>query len=139
MGFGAVLLPLLGAAFGALIAWLLFRGETAGTRSRLSFTQSELASARAEVTRLTQSNAQHGAKIAALEATLVHERTANEEKLDLLNRATSELREAFQALSAEALKSNNQAFLELAKTSLQKFQSEAKGDLETRQKAVQTL
>jgi len=139
MGISIVLLPALGAAFGAFIAWLLFRTETAGTRSRLSLIQSELANARLEVTRLTQSNAQQGAKIASLEATLVHERSANSEKVDLLNHATTELREAFQALSADALKSNNQAFLELARTSLQRFQSEAKGDLESRQKAVETL
>ncbi|HZU31019.1 MAG TPA: DNA recombination protein RmuC, partial [Candidatus Angelobacter sp.] len=41
--------------------------------------------------------------------------------------------------SAEALKSNNQAFLQLAQTTLAKFQSEAKGDLELRQQAVENL
>ncbi len=52
---------------------------------------------------------------------------------------TQELRESFQALSAEALKSNNQAFLHLAQSTLEKFQSEAKGDLELRQQAVENL
>jgi DNA recombination protein RmuC len=52
---------------------------------------------------------------------------------------TEELRESFQALSAEALKSNNQAFLQLANATLEKFQSEAKGDLELRQQAVENL
>jgi len=52
---------------------------------------------------------------------------------------TEELRESFQALSADALKSNNQAFLHLAHSTLEKFQSEAKGDLELRQQAVENL
>jgi DNA recombination protein RmuC len=66
-------------------------------------------------------------------------RKANDEKIELLDRATTDLREAFQALSADALKSNNQAFLELARTSLERFQSEAKGDLKLRQEAVANL
>jgi len=58
------------------------------------------------------------------------------EKIDLLNRAGEDLRNAFKAMASDALKSNNLSFLELAKASLERFQSEAKGDLETRQKAV---
>ena len=56
-----------------------------------------------------------------------------------IDRASTELREAFQALASDALRSNNQSFLQLAKASLEKFQSEAKGDLESRQKAVENL
>jgi DNA recombination protein RmuC len=37
------------------------------------------------------------------------------------------------------LRANNQSFLDLAKTTLERFQSEAKGDLEQRQKAVENL
>ena len=66
-------------------------------------------------------------------------RKANDEKIELLDRATIDLREAFQALSAEALKSNNRAFLELARTSLERFQTEASGDLKLRQEAVANL
>jgi DNA recombination protein RmuC len=49
------------------------------------------------------------------------------------------LGDAFKALSSEALRSNNQSFLELAKVTLEKYQTEAKGDLEQRQKAVEQL
>ena len=40
---------------------------------------------------------------------------------------------------AEALKSNNQSFLDLAKATLEKFQEGARGDLEMRQKAIDAL
>ncbi|MCK4425800.1 MAG: DNA recombination protein RmuC, partial [Deltaproteobacteria bacterium] len=70
---------------------------------------------------------------------MADERKSIQEKLDLLNSAQTSLADAFKALSAEALKSNNQSFLELAKATLEKFQIEAQGDLKQRQKAVENL
>jgi DNA recombination protein RmuC len=67
------------------------------------------------------------------------ERKSTQEKLALLEEARQKLSDAFQALSGEALKSNNQAFLELAKETLEKHQVQAKGDLENRQQAIEQL
>lgn len=78
-------------------------------------------------------------KIAELTTLLTEERKSAGEKLALLNEAQQKLADAFKALSADALKSNNQSFLELAKTSLEKFQEGAKGDLDARKKAVDEL
>lgn len=85
------------------------------------------------------SNTELKAKISQLETTLEKERKATEEKLALLEEARQKLSDAFKALSSEALKSNNQSFLDLAKTTLEKFQEGAKNDLEARQKAVDEL
>ncbi len=74
-----------------------------------------------------------------LETTLEQERTAAEEKLALLSSAEAKLSDAFKALSADALRGNNQSFLELAKTTLEKFQEAARGDLEKRQLAIDQL
>ncbi|PYV90237.1 MAG: DNA recombination protein RmuC [Acidobacteria bacterium] len=74
-----------------------------------------------------------------LQTLLEEERKSAGEKLSLLRAATEQLSDAFQALSANALKSNNQAFLELAGETLQRFQAEARGDLEQRQKGVENL
>ncbi|MEW6719042.1 MAG: DNA recombination protein RmuC [Thermodesulfobacteriota bacterium] len=49
------------------------------------------------------------------------------------------LKEAFQALSSEALNSNNRAFLDLAKATLEKYQEGARGDLEMRRQAIDAL
>src|SRR5512134_791619 len=62
-----------------------------------------------------------------------------EEQKALLTQARHELAEAFQALSGEALKQNNEAFLNLAKTSFQTLHAEAKGDLVQRQQAINEL
>ena len=56
------------------------------------------------------------------------------------SRATeARLREAFAALSADALKRNNESFLQLARTSLGEFQRAATTDLDGRHKALEAI
>lgn len=78
-------------------------------------------------------------KHARLESDLENSRRSAEEKIALLEKAGRDLRESFQALSSEALKSNNRSFLDLAKATLEKYQAEAKGDLEQKRQAVEQL
>ncbi len=61
------------------------------------------------------------------------------EKLSLAAESQEKLKEAFQSLSAEALRGNNQSFLALANATLGKFQEGARGDLEMRQQAIDAL
>jgi len=139
MGLASILLVVVGAILGFAIAWLLVRPDAAVLNARLSALQQDLAKARLEAQKFTDLNNQLNAAKVKLETTVALERKANDDKLAILNQMTQELRESFQALSAEALKSNNQAFLHLAQSTLEKFQSEAKGDLELRQQAVENL
>ncbi len=74
-----------------------------------------------------------------LETRLEAERRMAAEKQALLDEAQKKLLDAFKALSDDALKSNNQAFLELAKVSLEKYQEGAKNDLEQRRQAINEL
>jgi len=62
-----------------------------------------------------------------------------QEQKALLTQARQEMADAFKALSGEALKTNNQAFLDLAKTSFETLHAEAKGDLAQRQQAIDHL
>ena len=139
MGFASVLLVAVGAALGFAIAWLMVRPNAAVLNTRLSGLQQELTKVRSEAAKFTELNTQLNSAKVKLETTVALERKANEEKIALLSQMTEELRESFQALSADALKSNNQAFLHLAQSTLEKFQTEAKGDLELRQQAVENL
>ena len=70
---------------------------------------------------------------------MAEEQKQAREKLALLDDAKRQLADAFKALAADALKSSNTSFLELAKTQLEKFQESAKGDLEKRQTAIDEL
>jgi len=78
-------------------------------------------------------------RVARLEERLDAERRAAGEKVALLQRAETTLRDAFASLSAEALRQNNQSFLALAQTKLSEFQQSASSDLERRQQAVGDL
>lgn len=139
MGITGLLFLVIGGGLGFLVAWLVLRSNAAVLNTRLASVQNDLALARAEANKQTKFNSDLTAALARLEATLEHERKAHQEKLELIDHATAELRDTFSALASQALKSNNQAFLELARSSLEKFQVEAKGDLELRQQAVQSL
>jgi DNA recombination protein RmuC len=75
-------------------------------------------------------------QLAALEARHVSDQESAEEKLALLEQARDQLKESFQALSSEALSKNNESFLNLAKSTLEKYQEGAKGDLDKRQEAI---
>ncbi len=128
-----------GILVGGVIAWLICRSRNAILNERLAMSQHDLENARAVLNEKNEIISGLNQSVTRLETTLEHERKAADEKLTLLNDATLKLRDSFSALSAEALKSNNQSFLELAKTTLEKYQVEAKGDLEQRQKAVENL
>ena len=58
---------------------------------------------------------------------------------ELLDRARQELMESFQALSGEALKQNNEAFLKLAAVSFEALHVKAEGALQQRQQAIDGL
>jgi DNA recombination protein RmuC len=106
------------AAVGALAAWVV--------RERA------LAQLREERGRLQ-------ADVARLQTTIEKERQAAAEKLAVLDDAERKLSDAFKALSAEALRSSGDDFLRLAKTALEAYQQEARGDLELRQQAIDQL
>ncbi|MDP8225382.1 MAG: DNA recombination protein RmuC [Candidatus Lernaella stagnicola] len=78
-------------------------------------------------------------ELSARTTQLNEERKAAAEKFALLQEAEQQLKNAFTALSAEALRKNNESFLQLATQSLQKFQQGAQSDLEKRQQAIDEL
>ena len=98
----------IGTLLGAVVVYIVLSGKIARTRQ----------------------------KLAAVEAQRTAESKAAEEKLALLEDARAQLKESFQALSSEALSKNNESFLNLAKSTLDKYQEGAKGDLEKRQEAI---
>ncbi len=67
------------------------------------------------------------------------ERNLAAEKLSLLHDAESKLRDTFKALSADALQSNNQSFLDLAKAQMGEFHKGAEAGLDQRVKAIDDL
>jgi DNA recombination protein RmuC len=128
-----------GLLLGSVIAWLALRSRSVGVSARLSSTEKELAAEKIAVERLRQSHTDLVAGKARLESALASEQKSSSEKIELVTRASEELRNSFKALASDALKSNNSSFLVIAEETLKRFQSQARGDLEARQKAVADL
>jgi DNA recombination protein RmuC len=61
------------------------------------------------------------------------------EQQQFIAESNEQLKNAFNALSAEALKQNNSSFVALAKSALETQMTDAKGDLEKRQQAIDAL
>lgn len=99
---------------------------------RVAPLEGELAARANELTALRE-------RVREMETRLEEERKAAGEKLALLEDARKKLADAFQTLSAEALKSNSTSFLELAEQNLKRFQEAAQGDLTKRQESIEQM
>jgi DNA recombination protein RmuC len=121
---------LVGGIIAAVATWLVLRTRAATLQERLSARDGRIAELEARLNaELGQTTAAQAdlallrQEAATLETRLVEERKAALEKLAILNEAQAKLSDAFKALSSEALKSNNVAFLNLAHATLEKRQT----------------
>ncbi len=129
----------IGLLFGILLAWLALRSRTAALEARLSLSEKELTAQKAYLERLLDDQRALVEARGRLESALELERKTSTEKIELLAQAEAQLQNSFKALAADALKNNNLSFLQIAQETLKRFQSEAKGDLDARHKAVADL
>jgi DNA recombination protein RmuC len=135
---------------GWVIGWFMARSRAQaehgglaervrGAEGALDGARSELAGREAALDRLREEQAALRAEAVRLQTLLTEERRSGETRLSLLEHAERQLREAFEALSAEALRKNTHTFLELAQSALARFQSAAATDLDARQGAIADL
>src|ERR1051326_500402 len=149
-----VLTLVFGALVGAAVAWLAlhakahraFNDGKAASATELAAFQERVAAKDRELEKLQQifeAEVADGDRMrednARLLANLEGERRAGVERSESFKQAAEALSEKFSALSRNALKDNNQEFLNLARATLEKFQQTAKGDLEQRQQAIDQL
>jgi DNA recombination protein RmuC len=80
-----------------------------------------------------------GATVLVSRTLLGQERRSAAQALAQIEQGEQRLRDAFQALSAEALRENHQSFLALAKGTLGELHQGANHELETRQQAIESL
>jgi len=106
---------LMGFSLAGLLGWLI--GHSRGQR---------------DITRLREANVR-------LNTLLGYERTACEEKARTLDEVRAQFEATFKSLAGDVLKSNSSEFLKLAETSFKVLHTQASGDLEQREKAVENL
>lgn len=131
-----ILTAVISLLVGAALAWLVAGKRLARLEERArqreeenGRLQSEQAAALAESSRLGALNHEARSELAA-------ERAAAGEKIRALTEAHERLTSEFKALSADALRANNESFLKLAQSTFEKLQESAKGDLSARQQAI---
>lgn len=131
--------PILLFAAGLALGLVVAAAVWGFARAAMSQGHSQLAARELSENRLQHALSDALQERARLGAELEAERRAAAGKLALLQDAEAKLRDAFSALSSEALRQNNDSFLALARTSLSEFQHGARADLDGRQKAIEEL
>jgi len=143
-----------GALIGAGLAWFILRIKSqrsyadgkADSATEIATLNERVAAKNRELEKLQETFETQAADLALvtdensrLRANVEGERRAAQERSEAFKKVTGELTEKFKALSRDALKDNNESFLDLARATLEKFQETAKGDLELRQSAIDQL
>ena len=129
------------AAAGFGLGYLVQRARPGAGEKRAEL-EAQLVAAREQGQRSGVQAAELEREAATLRAQLLElaqRSAAFEERARLMGDAKQALENAFKSLSAEALRDNNAAFMDLAKASLGEFQQVARGDLDKRQVAIDAL
>ena len=137
-----LLMLLTGLLIGGAIAAAWWRGQVAAVRER--------AERAAELERMVRERDRRVEELgrelsdervagAALRDRLDREREHAAEKIALLDVAEHRLADTFKALSAAALKTSTESFLQVARATLGQQQDLAKGDLEAKAKEIDSL
>ncbi|MEP6662632.1 MAG: DNA recombination protein RmuC, partial [Verrucomicrobiota bacterium] len=146
---------LIGLGIGGLLGWLIGflqnrKSNSPGDnrledelRSQLQQREKDLAQTREQLSTTTISLASAEANRDAVQRMLAEAKSTHVENLQSAKlaqeKALVDLREAFKALSADALKQTAPEFLRLAEQSFGKLQESAKGDLDKRQESIKVL
>jgi DNA recombination protein RmuC len=130
----------LGALLVGLGAGLAYaRGGSAGLAAQRDALAGEAGRLRDDRDGLADQLRDALSELARLDATLDAERAAAAQRAAAAEQAEARLREAFSALSADALRANAEQFLALAEGRLKAAGTEAKGDLAARQQAIESM
>jgi DNA recombination protein RmuC len=112
---------LVGLLIGAALGWFIAQSRAAASIERARLATEQVAKLDAELT------------------TLRARATELETERGALKEAQAKLLESFKALSADALRSNNQSFLELARETFGKLHQQSADELGKRQQAIDSM
>jgi len=127
-----IIVALLAFAAGAALGWFIAQSRSAATAERARLMEADLATTRARLAEIENLKSK-------IENELAAERAAAAEKISILTENHERLKTEFKALSADALRSNNQSFLELARETFGKLHQQSADDLGKRQQAIDSM
>lgn len=127
-----ILFILVGVAIGAALGWFIAQSRAAAVTERAKLQAADLETARLRLSEIENQKSK-------IENDLAAERASAAEKISALTDAHERLTNSFKALSADALRSNNQSFLELARETFGKLHQQSADELGKRQQAIDSL
>ncbi|HEY4249491.1 MAG TPA: DNA recombination protein RmuC [Lacunisphaera sp.] len=127
-----IAIALLCLVVGCALGWFIAQSRSVGIAEHARSVASDLEATRA---RLTEIEAQKS----KAENNLAAERATATERISTLTDAQERLTNSFKALSADALRLNNQSFLELARESFGKLHQQSADELGKRQQAIDSM
>lgn len=145
-----ILVGALAFAFGCIVAWLLTRSNAASAiavlNTRLNSEQQQLLAANHQLQQTTVTINDLNHKLSLSNENGIRLTTQKQElqqrlqeQKEFMDRAGESMKATFHQLSAEALKHNNESFVTLAKSTLETQVTEARGDMEKKQQAIDAL
>lgn len=131
-----VIFLVIGLLIGGGVVWLILKSIF---KDNFKIIQQQLKTKEEEISNLRK--LYEGEKInrVSFETQLKEAEKNLQEQKKMLDEATAKLSDTFSALSKDALNTNNQMFLELAKANLEKIISEMKGDFDKKQEAINNI
>lgn len=123
---------LIGLVVGVTLGWFIAQARSAAITERARLMEADLIAARVRLTEIENQKSK-------IENALAAERASAAEKISVLTDAHDRLTTSFKALSADALRSNNQSFLELARETFGKLHQQSADELGKRQQAIDSM
>ena len=111
----------IGILLGGLIVWMQARARSAVTEAKLAERDDALGRMSEDLRKESADKSELHSRLAAEVAAREQETKAAGEKLEMIKKTQEEFLEQFRALSHQALKSNNESFLDLAKTQVEQM------------------
>jgi DNA recombination protein RmuC len=130
------LILLAGLVVGGLAAWFLGKAQA---KDSLDIVKQQIAQKDEEIIKLRELYDTERVTHAGLKSRMDEAEKNLAAQKTFLSESQKTLSDAFGTLSKDALNSNNEMFLQLAKSNLERLVSDAKGDLSKRQEAIDNL
>ncbi|MBI4629276.1 MAG: DNA recombination protein RmuC, partial [Candidatus Rokubacteria bacterium] len=125
-----------GAVLGALVAWLAVRARSAALDAQSAELRGQVAARERELGEARRDLLAERAQRAEAEARLDETRKGLDEQRRVFDEAREKLAETFKALSSDALRQSNQAFLQLAEESLGRRQQAIEASVKPLEEAL---
>lgn len=135
----AVVGAIIGAALAGAVVWAALVRRASAAQATVEELRRQTTCAAEDFDKLRKDHDAVSAARIAAQTELAEARKSMDEQRKLLDEARTKLADSFKALSADALKSNNQQFLELAQKTLEKLLADTKGELGKHKEALTGL